>query len=221
MTPQDYTVKDFKVGNFKDQNNNTWCNVVFEEEPGSQHTWVVKDPSKVYLGQSVYGHITEETSKAGKTYTRFRKDQKPDGGGFNVGNTGSPVGSSGAARQFKADPEKQASIEAQFSIKTAIEYLHNTDPKASLEDVEAVAIVLFNMIDKVKTGGSQGVGQVAEAQRTPATNEVQIPEPAARNNPNKRDWSKVGQGTGHQEQPDEQWDEPNLVDLNSIFPPEE
>lgn len=78
MKPQLYTIKDFSVGDFKDPNGNTWCEVVFAEDPSEQYRWVVKDPVKVTLGTKVYGHIEEKTSKAGKPYNRFYRDKQED-----------------------------------------------------------------------------------------------------------------------------------------------
>lgn len=74
---QEYTIISFKSGDFKDNFGNTWCEVAFEElsEPAR---WVVKDPSRVSVGQKVYGHIEDAVSKAGKPYNRFKTDKRED-----------------------------------------------------------------------------------------------------------------------------------------------
>ena len=78
MNPQEYTVRAFKAGDFKDNFGNSWCEAVFEEY-GEPVRWVVKDPATINVGKKVYGHISEETSKAGKPYQRFRTDKREEG----------------------------------------------------------------------------------------------------------------------------------------------
>lgn len=78
---QDYTIKDFRVGNFEDTNGNTWCTVTFEEY-GEPLIWVVKDPEKsperFALNTTTYGEIKDWTSSKGKTSARFYAKQKDD-----------------------------------------------------------------------------------------------------------------------------------------------
>lgn len=77
MESKDYEVSSFKPGDFVDPHGNYWCEAAFKgvSEPVR---WVVKDPTSVQVGQVVYGRVTDETSKAGKPYLRFRREQKED-----------------------------------------------------------------------------------------------------------------------------------------------
>lgn len=79
---QNYKVKEVQEQDtpFVDKHGNTWLTVAFEgvSEPVR---WVVKDPSKVTEGMSVEGDIVEATSKAGKTYLRFKRVQQQPGNG--------------------------------------------------------------------------------------------------------------------------------------------
>jgi hypothetical protein len=152
-------------------------------------------------GKTVYGHIEDYTTKSGNTRQKFKRDQKQD---FQSG--GEYGGARGRERQFKADPEKQASIEAQFSIKTAIEF-KGTD--ASMDDIERTATLFFHMIDKVKHSGSQGA-VVSPASMSTPTNEPENPQAAAAHEP-PRNWDRLGKD----EAPAEDFD------LNNLFPPED
>ena len=74
---QEYEVTWFQPTDFADNHNNYWCNVAFQgvSEPLK---WVVKDPTKVKVGDKVFGEIKEQTSKAGKPYQRFYRAERPD-----------------------------------------------------------------------------------------------------------------------------------------------
>jgi hypothetical protein len=74
---KDYTVNQFKVGTFTDPNGNTWCDMALQGV-GEPVKIVVKDPTKFHDGMELYGKIEEKTSKAGKTYLRFYREQKQD-----------------------------------------------------------------------------------------------------------------------------------------------
>lgn len=74
---QEYKVTAFKAGDFKDNFGNTWCEAVFEGV-GEPVRWVLKDPSKISVGDVVFGHIEEAISKAGKPYNRFKTDKRDD-----------------------------------------------------------------------------------------------------------------------------------------------
>jgi hypothetical protein len=75
---QDYKLRSFKKSDFQDFHKNYWCDAAFEGF-GEPVKWVVKDPTKVSEGETYYGEIKEETSKTGKAYWRFFKQQPPDG----------------------------------------------------------------------------------------------------------------------------------------------
>lgn len=74
---QDYKLTAFNPGDFQDPHGNTWCDAAFEglSEPVKM---VVKDPTQYKEGQMLYGEITVATSRAGKPYNRFKRQQKPD-----------------------------------------------------------------------------------------------------------------------------------------------
>lgn len=75
---QDYVLRSFKKEDFQDAHGNYWCTAAFEGV-GEPVKWVVKNPMSIQEGQTYYGEIKELTSKAGKPYMRFYKQQKPDG----------------------------------------------------------------------------------------------------------------------------------------------
>lgn len=81
---KDYKLVSFEKGDFQDFHKNYWCTAVFEGV-GEPIKWVVKDPTKVTEGETYYGEIKEETSKAGKSYLRFYKKQAPDAQGASQG----------------------------------------------------------------------------------------------------------------------------------------
>lgn len=84
---QEYTLSSFQDSDFKDQNGNTWCTALFEEKSNEPIKWVVKDPTKVVVGQKYFGEVKEMTSKAGKPYLRFFREKNPDyQGGGNKSN---------------------------------------------------------------------------------------------------------------------------------------
>lgn len=86
---QEYTLTSFQDSDFKDQNGNTWCTALFEEKHNEPIKWVVKDPTKVVVGQKYYGEVKEMQSKAGKAYLRFFREKNPDyQGGGNKGGKG-------------------------------------------------------------------------------------------------------------------------------------
>lgn len=125
---QQVTVKDFKIGDFKDKNGNTWCEVEFEEFPGKQIRWVVKDPTKVRMGDKVYGHTEQKTSQAGKSYLRFVRDQNPD----------KPVGQSGGGGGHY-QPKDEHAIAKAVALKAAVDFhAHGTkkDTNAVLADAD-------------------------------------------------------------------------------------
>lgn len=85
---------------FQDQHGNYWCTAAFEgvSEPVR---WVLKDPMKVHEGETYYGEIKDATSKAGRTYLRFYKQQNP--------NTAPAVGgnSTGSGWKDNSDGQRQ------------------------------------------------------------------------------------------------------------------
>lgn len=74
---KDYKVNQFKPSDFRDQNGNYWCDMALAGV-GEPVKIVVKDPTKFHDGMDLYGKIEEKTSKAGKPYLRFFREQKQD-----------------------------------------------------------------------------------------------------------------------------------------------
>lgn len=75
---QEYTVLQFKKGDFQDAHGNYWCDMALEGV-GEPVRIVVKDPMQYSDGMVLYGEVKEMTSKAGKPYNRFYREQRPEG----------------------------------------------------------------------------------------------------------------------------------------------
>lgn len=160
---QDYKLLKFDPGlenPFKDQNGNLWTTAVFE---GIQEEvkWVVKDPSKIQEGNSYYGEVKKATSKAGKDYLRFYREQKPDfqssqQGTFAGGAGSNPyTGSSKPAYKDNSDGQRQG-----MCFNNAANYV-NIMHKEGLLDAEAwasrvhtYANALYKLGDLGRDGGS-------------------------------------------------------------------
>lgn len=110
--PREYTIKSFKVGDFKDNYGNTWCEILFEEWASEPIRVVVKDPATYSVGKKVYGHIEVKESKAGKPYNRFYTDKKPDG----------YQGSSKPSTPSSTGQSTDESIARSVALKAAVEY---------------------------------------------------------------------------------------------------
>jgi hypothetical protein len=136
---QTVTVKDFKIGDFKDQNGNTWCEVEFEEFPGKQIKWVVKDPTKVRMGDKVYGHTEQKTSKANKPYLRFVRDQNPD----------KPVGGSSGGTRGNYQPKDEHAIAKAVALKASVDF-HASAAKKDTNTVLADADMFLTWLETEK-----------------------------------------------------------------------
>lgn len=143
---QEYTVLQFKKGDFQDAHKNFWCDMALEgvSEPVRI---VVKDPTKYSNGMKLYGHITDEVSKAGKPYQRFRKAQQQE--------SGSQGSKSGQSDEYWANKDTQ--IKAQWAIGQAIQFAKDATIDAneypSIDTfIEEKAKQLFAMVDRVKLG---------------------------------------------------------------------
>lgn len=152
---KEYKLVNFKKGDFQDNYGNYWCDAAFEgvSEPVR---WVVKDPMTVEEGELYYGTITQETSKAGKEYNRFRKEQRPEA-------TEQPqLGeqSNRPTEEYWAD--KQAQIRAQWAIGQAVQLYgmqrEQVDEvlKAASQEMDDITYLekqakeLYAMVDRVK-----------------------------------------------------------------------
>ena len=151
---KEYEVLQFKAGNFQDNFGNTWCDMALKgvSEPVRI---VVKDPTTIKDGDTLYGEIKEQTSKAGKTYLRFHREKPEDQQSFTP---------RGGSHKPSYQPRDDAGIKAQFAIKAAIQYQPDG---ATLKDVEEAAIAFFKMVDRVKN--SEAVTDSAQGQTNPGT----------------------------------------------------
>lgn len=156
---QEYELISFEKGDFQDNFGNTWCNAAFKgvSEPVR---WVVKDPMSVNLGDVVYGEIKDMTSKAGKPYLRFYKEQREEGGNYVATQSSSNQSSNNVAPAKKEwQPRDDNAIRAQWSIGQSMTHF-SSKPEVKLEQVEVLACALYEMVDRVKaTGGTSPVNQ--------------------------------------------------------------
>lgn len=140
----EYEITAFDIGKepYLDPHGNTWATVAFLgiSEPIK---WVVKDPSKVKVGDKVWGKITDETSKAGKPYLRFRKEKRPD----DI----KTVYDLKSNDEYWAD--KQAQIKAQWAIGQAVQVGIagiEAGVEVKTDDIELQAKKFYAMVDRVK-----------------------------------------------------------------------
>jgi hypothetical protein len=84
---QEYEIIAFKVADYTDPQGNVWVEVAFKEL-GEPARWAMRPESvsKYHVGGTVFGHIEEATSRAGKRYNRFKID-KQDGAPPSTGNS--------------------------------------------------------------------------------------------------------------------------------------
>lgn len=147
---QEYKLTSFDPGKdpFMDQNGNTWCTATFEGH-GEPVKWVVKDLSKITVGDNYYGEMKEVESKAGKMYWRFYRQSRPD----------AAPGQQSFSSKKEWQPRDDSAIKAQFSIKAAVQAVGNIPGDsethaAYFDNVEFAAKQFYDMVDRVK-GGEQ------------------------------------------------------------------
>jgi hypothetical protein len=123
---QRYTVRELEKSDFQDMHGNYWCTANLEgvSEPVK---WVLKDPTKIEIGQSYYGEIKDATSKAGKPYLRFYKQQPPEdgqAGGSSSSSTSTWKDNSDGQRQGMCINNAAAFITAQNAANpmTAVQW---------------------------------------------------------------------------------------------------
>lgn len=130
---------------FVDQHGNTWLTVAFEgiSEPVK---WVVKDPSRLVVGDSYFGEVNEVTSKAGKPYRRFKKVSQEE---TNPGKS-----YTGSTQKKEWQPRDDSAIQAQWAIGQAMSFFtaKSNGKQIAEPEVEEMAKRLFAMIDRVKQG---------------------------------------------------------------------
>jgi hypothetical protein len=138
---QEYKLTSFKTTDFKDQNNNYWCDGAFEgiSEPVKI---VTPAPPKWIVGETYYGTISVEVSKAGKAYNRFRRISRPE-----------PVVTAPESNKWSGRDDK--AIQAQWSIGQAVQVeLAVSGDHFDDARVETQAKRFMAMIERVKTGAS-------------------------------------------------------------------
>lgn len=142
----EYKVKFLEVGDFQDQHGNYWCNAAFDGI-GEPVRWVIKDPSKIKEGESYYGKVTMEKSKAGNAYLRFRREERPEGAPL-------PDKPGGYV------PKDSDAIRAQWAIGRAIE-MYNAE-KIGKDKLVETAKYLYGLVDTIK-----GVAAPVDAPEAP------------------------------------------------------
>jgi hypothetical protein len=150
--PQSYIISDFKPGDFKDIQGNTWCEVAFDgvSEPAR---WAMRPESvsKYSVGTEVWGHLEDATSKAGKPYLRFKTDKREEVTQHATPNT--------EKAPWVPREDHHEEIKAQWAIGQAIAFSGNETP---IKDIEATAKTFYDMVQKVK-GGTLTTQSVQEA----------------------------------------------------------
>jgi hypothetical protein len=197
--PQDYEVLQFKAGDYQDNNQNFWCDMALRGV-GEPVRIVVRDPSQFHDGMTLYGKVTEETSRAGKSYLRFRREQKPEQTTPQV----VALGATPPAPKTEWQPKDQNAIRAQWAIGQACGLCDKFEPNAILQ----VAQTLYEMVDVVKR-------PKADAPEMGLTPEEEVAQKQA-----KADAERIRQtfsdGSPVPDVVIEDFDENEPIDLNSI-----
>lgn len=162
MQPQEYTITSFKIGDFQDNFGNTWCDITLKDF-GEPVKLVLKEPTKTKEGDTLYGSLSLQTGKSGKTYYKFRKELRPDG------NT-SPVSASTDKPGEEYWEDKNAAIRAQFAIKTAVSmiapnvetFLKDKTKEETQALLESWAVWFYQAVDRVSGKDAQNQEKVAE-----------------------------------------------------------
>ena len=130
---QEYKVLQFKKGDFQDAHNNYWCDMALEGF-GEPVRIVVKDPMQYHDGMTLYGEVKTQTSKAGKEYNRFYREQRPE--------TATPP-SGGKPQNDQYWEDRNDAIKAQWALGRAYE------KHGATKDALADATWLFENADNV------------------------------------------------------------------------
>lgn len=108
-------------------------NVMVEGE--SEAVEVNRKPGdKPVTGEVLTGSL--ETTEYGRRFKKERQPYTPSKGGYQ--------------------PKDEAAIKAMWSISQAIAWLGEFESGSDVTDIEPVALDLFNMVDRVKTGQPSG-----------------------------------------------------------------
>lgn len=146
--------------------------------------------SKVLATEGWQGDVEVYTNQKGKDYVR-QAPKEEHGGSASAGQVAQ------GRVPFRADPEKQAEIKAEWAIGQALSKvdLPSAIPNQELTQeltiqlryVEQLAARLFKMVDNVKRSGSPSGATPALPATTP-TNEPEEPQASAPARP----WDKLG-----------------------------
>lgn len=174
---QEYTVTQFQPSDFRDDHGNTWCDMVLQGI-GEPVKIVVKDPNSITTGAVLYGTVKEMTSKAGKQYNRFYREQRPE------------QAQGGSKYEPRADHHEE--IKAQWAIGQAVQMTIgfaqvNKEVNYSERYIEEEAKKLYAMVERVK-GSSESTSPKAQ------TNLGEQTVTTTSSKPQARDWDKLGQG---------------------------
>lgn len=157
---QEFEVMGLERSDFHDDFGNEWTNVAFVGHSSEPIKWVLKEPSKVKVGDKVYGEIVTKTSKAGKPYLRFYKKDRP--------NDSFPKPSDHSDKYLKDlsdTPLRVFSaslpyVDTQGLLKGG-KYLEEY-----LEYVETVSGALIGMMDRIRSGGKSSQTTPEDVKKT-------------------------------------------------------
>ena len=153
---QEYTVANVQVGDAKDQHGNSWVALHFEGVAESASALMKNIPE---VGQRLYGSITTETSKAGKQYKRFRREQRPENEGGVQSNWTSTKDLMGKAAESAS---KTDSINRAVALKAAVEGKYSDEPEKTIEVAKYFLEWLNGDLDKTNVEKVQDVIPGAE-----------------------------------------------------------
>lgn len=147
----DYRVKTVKeAGGEPDQYGVVGYWVTFE---GHENSALMRAKNAPVVGGMEYGNVTKETSKAGKEYYKFKREQREDGAPSRPTST------------VSSSPKKEwvdhsDDIKAQWAIGQAVAWCI-AHPSEVFDDIEAQAKEFYAMIDRVKDSEDKPSGYEA------------------------------------------------------------
>lgn len=138
----EYRVKTVKQSGEPDQYGNYGYWVEFE---GHQSSVLMRAKNAPEVGGMEYGTVSQETSKAGKPYFKFKREQREDGQQFHS-----------EVKSFKGEkkewqPRDDNAIRAQWAIGQAVTSIGKIPMNESdYAHIELVATKFYSMVDRVK-----------------------------------------------------------------------
>ena len=155
---KDYRVLEVTKGNGEpDQHGNESYWVKFE---GAQNSCLMVAKRAPEVGGTEHGDVTEQTSKAGKTYYRFKRAQREDGQTFH---SEAPSFKGSAKKEWQ--PRDDDRIVAQWAIGQAL--TKGIAAKVfDTETIESYAKEFYAMVDRVKGNDPKEQRGIEEKQST-------------------------------------------------------